>query len=131
MTRERTPPNMARAATLILLIAVLISGCTSANTTRTTRAVPRTPDEAVEKCFSGWDGDHRDFKKQVEAQLNDPDSMQVHGTYYNGSEDISDGTMLIRMDYGARNRLGGMVRTDAFAEMNIRTCAVTIIDYGG
>jgi len=40
--------------------------------------------------------------------------MQVHGTYYNGSEDISDGTMLIRMDYGARKRLGGMVRTDAF-----------------
>ena len=56
-------------------------------------------------------------------------SMETHGTYFN-SEDISDGTMTIRMDYGALNQLGGMVWTDAIAEMNLRTCEVTVIDYG-
>ena len=57
--------------------------------------------------------------------------METHGTYFNSEEDISDGTMTIRMDYGALNQLGGMVRTDAIAEMNVRTCEVTGVEVLG
>ncbi len=105
---------------------------TTTTTTRvtTTRRVPQTPMDAAERCFSAWDGNHDDFERQVRELLNDPGSMETHGTYFNSDEDISDGTMTIRMDYGARNQLGGMVRTDAIAEMNVRTCEVTVIDYG-
>ena len=56
--------------------------------------------------------------------------METHGTYYNPNDELSDETMLIRMNYGARNQLGGMVRKDAFGEINIHTFQVTIIDSG-
>ena len=98
--------------------------------TRSTSAVPRNATEAAEKCLSSWDGNHDAFEREVKELLNDPGSMEIHGTYFNESEDISDGSMLLRMDYGARNQLGGMVRSNAFAQMNIRTCAVTVTDYG-
>ena len=73
---------------------------------------------------------HDGFEKQFRELLNDPDSMTTHGTCYNPDEDISDGKMGVRLEYGERNPLGGMVRIDAFGDMNIRTCKVTVTDYG-
>ena len=120
-TPRQTTTTTSRATTTTTTTRVAV--------TTTTRA-PQTPMDAAERCFSAWDGNHNDFERQVRELLNDPDSMETHGTYFNTEEDISDGTMTIRMDYGARNQLGGMVRTDAIAEMNVRTCEVTVIDYG-
>ena len=122
--------------TILLVIGIAVCGYAAGNLgddsspTRTTSGTPRNATEAAEKCLSAWDGNHDGFERQVKELLNDPGSMETHGTYFNSSEDISDGSMLLRMDYGARNQLGGMVRTNAFGEMNIRTCRVTVTDYG-
>lgn len=103
---------------------------TTTHPTTTTTLVPQTAEAAAEKCFSAWDGNHNGMERQIRERLNDPGSMETHATYFSDSDDLTDGTMLIRMDYGARNQLGGMVRTNAFGEMDIRTCEVTITDYG-
>jgi len=64
----------------------------------------------------------------VREVLNDPNSMTTHATYYGRS---SSGEFILRMDYGARNAFGGMVRTEATAVMDTDTCEVTVLDYGG
>ena len=87
----------------------------------------RTDQEIAEDCLSGWDGNHDDFERQIREWLNDPDSMTTHGTYFGRTP---SGEFLLRMDYGARNAFGGMVRTDAFGIMDVDTCEVTVIDYG-
>ena len=72
---------------------------------------PADAHELAEKCFSGWSGNHRGFETEVRDVLNDPDSMEVHGTYFNSNDSITDDGMIrIRMDYSAANAYGGMVR---------------------
>ena len=56
--------------------------------------------------------------------------MSTHGTYYNPSDSINDGYIQIGMDYSAANGFGGKVRTNAYADMNAKTCEVTVVDYG-
>ena len=62
--------------------------------------------------------------------LNDPSSMETHGTYFNASDSLSDGTITIRLDYSSGNVFGGMERTSAWAEMDT-DCEIAIVtDYG-
>lgn len=90
---------------------------------------PSNARELVEKCLSGWDGNHREFVKQVKAQLHDPASMDIHGTYFNESDSITDdGKIRLRMDYSEANQLGGKVRANALADLNM-TCGINIIQY--
>lgn len=72
--------------------------------------LPSNARELAEKCFSAWSGNHREFEQQVKAVLNDPGSMEVHGTYFNENDSLTDGKIRIRMDYSAANAFGGMVR---------------------
>ena len=93
----------------------------------TTRVIPKT---WFENCVSSWDGNWEQLEAEIRAVLNDPDSMKTLGTYYNPTDDISDNTLTIRLEYTAKNGFGGTVRTDAIAEMK-RNCEVgTIITYG-
>ncbi|WP_419933260.1 hypothetical protein [Candidatus Poriferisodalis sp.] len=92
---------------------------------------PDTAAEAFEPCVSAWDGNHEGFEALIRGVLNDPGSMETHGTYYNSSDSTSDGTILIRLNYGARNAFGGMVRVDARGLMDVRTCEIVeVISYG-
>lgn len=135
--RHKTNTMLMLGSIAVLILAAVIcsvgqsggshGGGDERRSTPTTRA---TPDTVAEKCFSPWDGNHDGMERQIRALLKDPDSMVTHGTYYNGNDDLSDGTMTIRMDYGARNSFGGMVRNNAIGEMNIRNCAVTLLDIG-
>lgn len=86
----------------------------------------RTDQEIAEDCLSPWDGNHDDFERQIRERLNDPGSMTTHATYFGRVS----GEFTLRMDYGARNAFGGMVRTEAIAIMDTATCEVTVIDYG-
>ena len=127
-----------RVFALIALVFVMaLSGCdledtgsTGTASERTSSSNPKSAQEAFENCVSPWDGNHEGFEDKIRALLNDPDSMSTHGTYYNSSDSISDGVIRIRLNYSAANAFGGKVRTDAFADMNIRTCVVDVIDYG-
>ena len=80
--------------------------------------------------MSVWDGNHEGFEKQIRDLLNDPDSMSTHGTYYSSADSISDGVIRIKLNYSAANAFGGKVRTDAYGDMDVRTCAVSVVDYG-
>ena len=75
-------------------------------------------------------GNHEGFEKLIRDRLNDPGSMETHGTFYNPSDSTADGAITIRLNYGVRNSLGGMVRSDALGEMNVRTCEVSLITLG-
>ena len=41
-----------------------------------------------------------------------------------------DGEITIRLDYGARNLFGGMIRTSAWADMGLDCEIKTVTDYG-
>lgn len=106
----------------------------SSTTTRrpaaTTTARTLSAKEVFEDCVSAWDGNHDGLEALIRAQLNDPGSMETHGTYYNPSDSLTDGSITIRLDYGARNALGGMVRTNAYADMGTNCDIIRVIDYG-
>ena len=93
-------------------------------------SAPATAQQAFEACVSSWDGNHEGFEELIRDRLNDPGSMETHGTYYNQSDDTNDGTITIRLDYGARNAFGGIVRSDARGEMDVQTCEVSVITFG-
>ena len=57
-------------------------------------------------------------------------SRVTHGTYFSADDSLADGEIGIRLDYGARNALGGMVRTTATATMGLDCEIVNVIDYG-
>lgn len=97
----------------------------AATTARTLSAT-----EVFEDCVSAWDGNHDGLEALIRAQLNDPGSMETHGTYYNPSDSLTDGSITIRLDYGARNALGGMVRTNAYADMGTNCAIIRVLDYG-
>ena len=56
--------------------------------------------------------------------------METHGTYYNPDGSLTDGEIGIRLDYGARNALGGMVRTNVYATIGLDCEINEVIDYG-
>ena len=100
----------------------------------TTTVPPTTTTLAVKDVFEGcvdaWDGNHNGFEALIRAVLNDPGSMETHGTYYFTTDDLDDGLVTIKLDYGARNGFGGMVRTSAWAEMGLDCEIKTVTDYG-
>ena len=86
--------------------------------------------ELAEECFSGWDGNHDEFERLVAAGLNDPSSIDVHGTYFSDLDALADGEINIKMDYSAANAYGGMVRTTAWARMAVDCNIIEVTVYG-
>ena len=107
--------------------AVTVGSATTRPRPATTTTVAPTAFGLAEECFSVWSGNHRGFVDKVKAVLNDPGSMEVHGTYFNSNDSPVDG-IRIRMDYSAANAFGGMVRGNALADM-APDCSITVIQY--
>ena len=102
-----------------------------ATTTRrpTTSQAP-TARDLFEGCVSGWDGNWEELEAEIRDVLNDPGSMETLGTYFNASDDLSNGSITVRLEYTAKNAFGGRVRHEAWAEMD-KNCAVKeVIAYG-
>ncbi len=123
-----------RRVVVVVVCVLLTVGCSlpdTADTPSTPTTRPSNAAEAFEACASAWDGNHDGFEALIREVLNDPGSMETHGTYYNASDSVSDGEITIRLDYGARNAFGGMVRSDALGVMDVETCEITeVITYG-
>ena len=141
---KRPVPSKTRLVVVLVLLA-MAAGCTaigvvgaiagddtssSSAPTTTTTSRPQTAAEVFNGCVSEWDGNHDGFEALIRAQLNDPGSMETHGTYYNGDDSLTDNSITIRLNYGARNALGGMVRTDAVAEMALDCEITSVTTYG-
>lgn len=110
------------AAILALLVGAIVAACGD----------PEADAEARRwghHCLSGWDGNHDGFESRVRALLNDPGSMETHGTR---TSQVNAGTGLhrITMDYSAKNAFGGRVRATATGLLDPDTCDVTVVDYG-
>ena len=66
----------------------------------------------------------------MKAGLNDPNSMEIHGTYFSETDGLGDGEIRIKMDYSAANAYGGMVRTTAWARMGLDCGIIEVTVYG-
>ena len=113
-----------------LIALIVVAGVAGGCVADSEPAAPTNAKELFEACVSEWDGNHDGLESLIRAELNDPGSMETHGTYYNPNDSISDGKLRIRLDYSAANVLGGMVRTDAWADMGTDCEIITVTDYG-
>lgn len=116
---------MRRWLAAVVLVVVSAVGCVAEDD-----GPPTTARELFEGCVSAWDGNHEGLEGLIRARLNDPGSMETHGTYFNASDSIADGEIRIRLDYSAANAFGGKVRTDAWADMGLDCEITAVIDYG-
>ena len=98
--------------------------------TATTRKEHFTAEEMADKCWSSWDGNWEEFEDLIRSVLNDPDSMSTQGTYFNPSDDTSDGTIRVRLNYTATNGFGGTVRNDAVAYMGVDCQVKEVLTFG-
>ena len=76
-------------------------------------------------CLSEWDGNHDGLEALVREHLNDPGSMETHGTRIAPVD--AEGDHLIIMDFGSRNAFGGMIRSEAVGVVNNETCEATLL----
>ena len=78
-----------------------------------------------------WDGNLNSFERQIRERLNDPGSMETFGTYFTDGFALEpDGRLKVRMDWGARNAFGGMVRTESLGYLDLDSCEVEITVWG-
>ena len=119
---------MSRFVALSILAVVLLAAC--GDFSSEPKPPPSNARELVEECFSAWDGNHNEFERLVAAGLNDPNSMEVHGTYFNENDALTDGEIRIKMDYSAANAYGGLVRTTAWARMALDCDIIEVTVYG-
>ncbi|WP_419847581.1 hypothetical protein [Candidatus Poriferisocius sp.] len=113
-----------RRSAVVIAVTLIAVACGSDN------SEPTTAKELFEGCVSAWDGNHEGLEARIRARLNDPGSMETHGTYYNSSDSIADGEIRIRLNYSAANAFGGKVRTDAWATMGLDCEIITVTDFG-
>ncbi len=121
------------AAVFLTALALLAAGCstdTDAPSAAAPPPEPRNAKELFEGCVSPWDGNHDGLEDLIRPLLNDPGSMETHGTYYSSDDSLADGKISIRLDYSAANMLGGKVRANAIAEMGLDCEIIAVVDYG-
>ncbi len=75
-------------------------------------------------CLSPLDGNHDGIEALIRAQLDDPGSMETHETAITPVGD--NGQHTIRVDFSAKNRFGGRVRTVAWGYVDPTTCTATL-----
>ena len=76
-------------------------------------------------CLSAWDGNHDGLEALVRDTLNDPGSMETFETRITPN---NNGKHVIRMEFGAKNAFGGVVRHTALGEVDNTTCDAVLVD---
>ena len=117
------------------LILIILAGLFAAVSNRTgpeKTSTPTTPKtskkigrEAVEKCFSAWDGSHRQLVEAIKKSMNDSKSYEHDETRFSDKGDH----LIVITSFRGRNKFGGMVRNFVKAKTDANNCAVLeIID---
>ncbi|MCY4085335.1 MAG: hypothetical protein OXG37_00210 [Actinomycetia bacterium] len=80
-------------------------------------------------CLSDWDGNHDGFEAIVRGRLNDLDSMKTRQTEITPVQGPGsyEGLHVIRMEFTARNALGGVVRSRAVGTVRPDNCKATLL----
>lgn len=81
---------------------------------------PLTRQGKIEKCFSGWDGSHRELTKVIKKSMNDPDSYEHDETRFSDKGDH----LLVITSFRGKNAFGGVVKDAVIAKTDIDTCTV-------
>ena len=127
----------AGAGVLFLFFLLIIIVPTDEGSTREARPTPTpgpTPTPTVYEdtdeykgfhCLSAWDGNHEGLEGEVRDLLNDPGSMKTYKTTITPNR---NGTHVIRMEFGATNAYGAMVRHTATGEVDNVTCEATLVN---
>ena len=115
-------PWQRSALAILVLVAVVAAACSG----------PETTEDRLRDCPQvSWDGNLDSFEEQIRDRLNDPGSMETFGTYFRNDYALeADGRLRVRMEWGARNAFGGMVRTESAGLLNLDTCHVQITAWG-
>ena len=79
-------------------------------------------------CLSAWDGNHNGFEALVRDVLKDPGSMETIETWVQlvSTTDLGTGHY-IKMQYRAKNSLGGYVVNTAYGWFDNQTCQATLL----
>ena len=80
--------------------------------------------EDIEDQFSAWDGSHTLTVEALKKTLNDPDSFKHYETTYRDE----GATIVVRMEYGAANAFGGIVRKYIVSRFTTSGQFVEVID---
>lgn len=78
----------------------------------------------IEDQFSAWDGSHTLTVEALKKTLNDPDSFKHYETSYRDE----GSTIVVRMEYGAANAFGGIVRKYIVSRFTTSGNFVEVID---
>ena len=115
--------------TVMLMIVVGASeGC------ETTSSDPPTASEIAEEeedrrkgfhCLSEWDGNHEGLEALVRKRLNDPGSMETLETRIKPAN--KNGWHPVRMEFTAKNALGGRIRKVAVGKISTVTCESRLV----
>jgi hypothetical protein len=116
-SQQPTPKKKVNTAGCIVSLVVLIlfvwmiSVATDDGAPPLTKTQQDSADrrEYIEKAFSSWDGSHHELVKYVKGDLNDPESFEHDNTVF---WDLKD-TVVIMMQYRAKNAFGGVIRGGA------------------
>ena len=102
----------------VLLLVLLITNCAPSST-------GAEASRSGADCI-GPDGSIPALSKQIQQKLNDPNSLEVHGTRVMKTTSSNSPALkefeLVLIDYGARNSFGGMVRNEALGVLIPRIC---------
>ena len=115
----------------ILGLLLLVTTCTVILALQSDDAKTSKPAESAEDrrkgfhCLSKWDGHHDGIEALIRRQLNDPGSME---TYETRISPVSAGKRQIRVDFGAKNAFGGMVRRTGIGTVDHASCSATLLD---
>ena len=74
-------------------------------------------------CLSPWDGNHDGLEALARNHLNDPGSMETYNTVIG---QVVNGRHRIKMEFGAANAFGGMVRGVVLGWVDHETCEATL-----
>ena len=116
---------------LVLLASIAYVGCGSSEEAKATREAAKAEEKATKAaelrqgfhCLSDWDGNHDGLEALTRARLNDPGSMETYSTVISQAV---NGRHRIKMEFGARNAFGGMVRHTVIGWVDHETCEATL-----
>ncbi|WP_206046916.1 zinc ribbon domain-containing protein [Mangrovimicrobium sediminis] len=132
--KPKKEPKQYGCGTLIVLVIIgffIYSAVTpeSPNKPKT----PKKPKTAAElrteklgKCFSAWDGSHRNLEKIVKASMNDPDSYDHVETRYTDKGDF----LIVRTEFRGKNAFGGTVKNFVTAKTDLNCKVVEVFEQG-
>lgn len=109
-----------------IFVTILVVGAFSGD--KETKKTVEKPEKVVEEAVqnSSWDGSISQVKTYLESHVNDPKSLEYYN-WYEVSKIPGKEIYNARVDFGARNGFGGMVRSTGWFTFDIKGSIVDVV----